>query len=114
MATLHHDHDGRGFIYVKGAPERILAMCRAAAGALTANEPLDADYWRRRIEEIGSRSQRVLALASKSTIAQRRELRFDDVDSGLTLLGMLGLIDPPRRRRSTRSPAARPPASGSR
>ena len=33
MATLHHDHDGRGFIYVKGAPERVLGMCaRERAG----------------------------------------------------------------------------------
>ena len=30
MATLHHDHDGRGFIYVKGAPERVLGMCARA------------------------------------------------------------------------------------
>ena len=27
MATLHHDHEGRGFLYVKGAPERLLTMC---------------------------------------------------------------------------------------
>lgn len=27
MATLHHDHEGRAFDFVKEGPERILAMC---------------------------------------------------------------------------------------
>ncbi|HLB79188.1 MAG TPA: HAD-IC family P-type ATPase, partial [Dongiaceae bacterium] len=40
MATLHHDHEGHGFIYVKGAPERILGMCARQRGA-AADEPLD-------------------------------------------------------------------------
>ena len=81
MATLHHDHAGRGFIYVKGAPERILEMCRLQRGT-DGDQPLDADFWRRHIDDIGGRGQRVLALASKSTISQHRELRFDDVDPG--------------------------------
>jgi magnesium-transporting ATPase (P-type) len=95
MATLHHNHTGRGFIYVKGAPERILEICRLQRGA-DGDEPLHADFWRRRIDDIGARGQRVLALAFKPTISQHRELRFDDVASGLTLLGMFGLADPPR------------------
>jgi magnesium-transporting ATPase (P-type) len=95
MATLHHDHEGHAVIYVKGAPERLLEMCRLQRGA-DGDRPLDAAYWHRRIEEIGGRGQRVLALASKSTVVQHRELRFDDVNSGLTLLGLFGLADPPR------------------
>ena len=27
MATLHHDHAGHAYAYVKGAPERVLGMC---------------------------------------------------------------------------------------
>jgi magnesium-transporting ATPase (P-type) len=95
MATLHHDHEGHGTIYVKGAPERILEMC-ALQRTAEGDQPLDLAYWRRRIDEIGSRGQRVLALAAKSTIAQHRELLFDDVRSGLTLVGLFGLADPPR------------------
>ena len=96
MATLHHDHAGRGFIYVKGAPERILEMCRLQRGT-DGDQPLDADFWWRHIDDIGGRGQRVLAQASKSTISQHRELHFDDVASGLTLLGLFGLADPPPR-----------------
>jgi magnesium-transporting ATPase (P-type) len=40
MATLHHDHEGRGFVYVKGAPERVLEMC-ARQRARDGDAPLD-------------------------------------------------------------------------
>ena len=51
MATLHHDHEGRAFLYVKGAPERLLAMCdrqRTAGGPA----PLDPAIWHRRVDEL--------------------------------------------------------------
>jgi len=95
MATLHHDHAGHAVIYVKGAPERLLEMCRLQQGP-DGERSLDRDYWHRRVEEIGGRGQRVLALAWKWTEPRHRELRFDDVASGLTLLGLFGLADPPR------------------
>jgi magnesium-transporting ATPase (P-type) len=95
MATLHHDHEGNGFIYLKGAPERLLEMCRLERGA-DGDTPIDRAFWQHRLEEIGSRGQRLLALATKQTIARHRELRFDDLDTGLTLLGLFGLADPPR------------------
>jgi magnesium-transporting ATPase (P-type) len=95
MATLHHDHEGRGFIYVKGAPERLLGMCaRERVGH--AERSLDAGYWHRRVDELAARGQRILAVATKVVPADHRELRFTDVESGLTLLGLFGLIDPPR------------------
>jgi potassium/sodium efflux P-type ATPase len=95
MATLHHDHAGRGFIYVKGAPERLLEMCvRQRHG--DGDRPLEAEHWQQRIEELGSQAQRVLAVASKAAAGNQRELRFEDVGNDLTLLGLFGLIDPPR------------------
>ncbi len=96
MATLHHDHEGQGFIYVKGAPERILEMCdrqRSYGG----DEPLDADYWQKRMEEIAGRGQRILALASRPATNSHRELRFENVERSLVLVGLFGLADPPRQ-----------------
>jgi magnesium-transporting ATPase (P-type) len=95
MATLHHDHEGHGFIYVKGAPEHILGMC-GAQRSNTGSEPLDSAYWQARMKEIAGRGQRVLALASKATVNAHRELQFGDLGQGLTLLGLFGLADPPR------------------
>ena len=96
MASLNHDHEGHAFVFVKGAPERIVQMCanqRSAGGEL---EPLDADYWHERAEGIAALGQRVLALAVKPTEPGQVVLEHADVDGSLTLVGMVGMIDPPR------------------
>ena len=95
MATLHHDHEGRGFVYLKGAPERVLVMC-AHARTEGGDRPLDPAAWHRRIEELAQRGQRVLAVATKAAADDHRELTFADVAAGFTLLGLFGIIDPPR------------------
>ena len=95
MATLHHSHTGEGVVYVKGAPERVLAMCdRQQVGE--HDEPIDRDHWQQQEHRLASQGQRVLALAYKPTHDQHVELTFNDVEQGLTLLGFVGLIDPPR------------------
>ena len=96
MATLHHDHEGRGFVYVKGAPERLLAMCDRQR-SYDGDEPLDGAYWLRRMNEIASRGQRILAIASRPSTDSHRELTFADVEGGLIFVGLFGLADPPRR-----------------
>ncbi len=95
MATLHHDHAGHGFIYVKGAPERIFEMCNRER-SFGEDRPLDLHYWHKRIEETASRGQRLLAVAYKTVDSGQRTLSFSDVQGGLTLLGLYGIIDPPR------------------
>ena len=32
MATLHHGHDDGAVVYVKGAPEQVMAMCSTQRG----------------------------------------------------------------------------------
>jgi magnesium-transporting ATPase (P-type) len=95
MATLHHDHERRGYIYLKGAPERILDVCDRQCTP-SAEPPLDRGYWEGVAEEVAARGQRLLAVAVKRTSADHRELTFEDVGSGMALLGVLGIIDPPR------------------
>ena len=95
MASLHHDHAGHGCIYVKGAPERILEMCRSQHTP-DGDVPLDRAYWLARTEEMASDAQRVLAIARRPASPDHRDLRFEDAESGLTLLGLFGLIDLPR------------------
>lgn len=96
MATLHHDHTGSAAIHVKGAPERIIAMCASQHGEENGLEPIDAGYWHARVDDIAAQGQRVLAIASKSAEDGAQTLTFDDVTGDLTLLGLVGLIDPPR------------------
>ena len=93
MATLHHTHLGEGVIYLKGAPERIIEMCHRQRGS-QGDELLSPSYWHGRIDEMTAQGQRVLAVALKET--DRRELCFADVEAEFDLLGLFGLIDPPR------------------
>ncbi len=97
MATLHDSGppvvvaDGGGCVVVKGAPEAILARCSAAAGA-----SLDAPAVLREVERLGARGMRVLAIAARSLPLERRDVRTGDFAQELTLLGLQGMIDPPR------------------
>ena len=97
MASLHRDPAGDVSIVVKGAPrahhrdvrfmnERPMMTARSSptSGWPTSKpSPLAA--------------QRVLAIATKSIDASTTAIDFDDVENGLTLLGLVGLIDPPRK-----------------
>ena len=95
MATLHHDHTGKGFVCIKGAPEIILKKCKTqqANGEIAS---LDIVYWQQAIEQLTSAGQRVIAVAYKSVAAEKRALLFSDVHEDLTLVALFGLIDPPR------------------
>jgi magnesium-transporting ATPase (P-type) len=95
MATLHHDHAGHAAIFVKGAVEQVLAMCHQQRG-VGEDVTLDLPYWHDRMAEAGALGQRVLALAMKAIDNSQRELNFADMEGGYTLLGMVGISDPPR------------------
>ncbi|MBG0793054.1 HAD-IC family P-type ATPase [Methylocystis sp. H62] len=96
MATLHHDHDGAGYIFVKGAPERLLEMCFWEQDVRGEQRPLESACWLDRIIEMATSGQRVLAVASKKAGEGQQQLAFGDVESGLVFVGLIGLIDPPR------------------
>lgn len=95
MATLHRGPAGAGVVYLKGAPERVIAMCSRERVA-GVDRPLAADHWHAIAEDLASHGQRMLALARLSTAPEKRTLVVDDVAHGLTLLGLVGMVDPPR------------------
>jgi magnesium-transporting ATPase (P-type) len=96
MATLNHDHEHHALVFVKGAPEQILAMCCDQRRGDGKAEPLHADYWNKRMETQAALGQRVLAFAVKSVKPEYTVLEHADLNNSLTLLGMVGMIDPPR------------------
>ncbi|PXX11416.1 P-type E1-E2 ATPase [Nitrosomonas ureae] len=95
MATLHHDSAGQGLIYAKGAPEEVLAMC-SHQRSQGKDESIQLDFWHARISAASETGQRILAIASRKVQAKQQTLAFSDAETGFTLLGLVGIVDPPR------------------
>ncbi|MFV3076238.1 cation-transporting P-type ATPase [Niveispirillum fermenti] len=94
MASLHQG-PGERVIFVKGAPEQLLAKAAGQAGA-HGTEPLDAPCWQERIEAAAAQGERVLGFAMKPVPAGLDRLSFADLDTDLIFIGIIGFIDPPR------------------
>jgi Ca2+-transporting ATPase len=91
MATYHVLPEGGYLVAVKGAPERVLDACSRSRGADDDLDPECQAAWEARNKLLGARGLRVLAIAA-------RDANTPDVKpyEGLTLLGLVGLSDPPR------------------
>lgn len=92
MATFHQNPDGY-WVAVKGAPETVLEKCShfwSAEGQQSLN-PEHRDRWQQRMKETAEAGLRVLAFATKTVDSVDTE-PYED----LTLLGVVGLEDPPR------------------
>nr|WP_321274243.1 cation-transporting P-type ATPase [uncultured Vibrio sp.] len=100
MATLHHNHIGEAYIFIKGAPEKVLDICNQQLvdqDAVNTTTEIDHTYWHEQIETMAKQGMRVLAIAYRPTKYTQLELSFDDVKDDLIMLGLFGLIDPPRQ-----------------
>lgn len=93
MAALVEGPGGQRLALIKGAPERVLAMCGTQA-VTAGSEPLDLQFWHDEADRIALQGQRVLALAVGHVSGNR--LHKADLGGHLTLIGLVGLIDPPR------------------
>lgn len=95
MATLHDTPDGPR-TYLKGAPERVMALCNAQRAADGTSEDLTPDAWDEAMDALAADGHRLLAMGVREE-QQADALDEDDVqEGGFTLLGIVGLMDPPR------------------
>jgi calcium-translocating P-type ATPase len=95
MATLHHTHYEQAFIYIKGAPEQILARCSWEKIG-SDKRAINSNYWHEKINALAHKGYRVIAIAYQETNPEKRTLLFEDVTKDLTLIAVFGLIDAPR------------------
>ena len=91
MTTLHQSPEGLT-AYAKGAPEVILNSCD---WQLTGHGVQSLDSASRRqvlsvAQDMAEKALRVLAIASKPNVS------LDTAQTGMTFLGLAGMIDPPR------------------
>ena len=96
MAVLHVDGQDVRHVHVKGAPEAVLALCTQQRMPDGAVAPLDMPYWEQMVESLAGEGQRVLAVAVGAPSNGRRHLTQEELKGTLTLIGLVGLIDPPR------------------
>ena len=92
MATFHRQNGGY-YVAVKGAPETVITVCDSVAGMADEKELSEDErkQWLKKNEEMAEKGLRMLALA-------RKRVSSVDTDAyeNLTLVGLVGLHDPPR------------------
>lgn len=96
MATLHHNRQREGIILLKGAPEKVIALCRSQVDDQGAEQVIDQARWLAHVEQIAAQGQRVLAMAYRAVPGDKTVLAASDLEGQMVLLGLVGLIDPPR------------------
>jgi cation-transporting ATPase F len=95
MATLHRAGNGH-LIYMKGSIERLLERCDKMLDAEGREAAIDGASVTQAVDAMTAQGLRVLAFTCRSASAGQTKLTHDDVKDGLTLLGLQGMIDPPR------------------
>lgn len=88
MVTLHGDGRGSALLFLKGAPEAVLASCAED----------ERRIWEETAKAQAAQGRRVLALAVKEASA---DMDADALESatqaGMTFLGLAAIADPPRQ-----------------
>ena len=103
MATRHLFQDRpepTAFLVLKGAPERVLDHCAAEADG----SAIDTDGWKARIDALAAEGRRVLAVAWREVGPEHETgygpLSDASIGTHFRMLGLVGLIDPPREEAS--------------
>lgn len=86
LMTTVHQIDGRYVVIVKGAFDMMAPRCVAG----------DLETAQRQVEAMSSDALRVLAITYKEIDTLPQEPSTENLECGLTLMGLVGMIDPPR------------------
>ncbi|MBR0693232.1 HAD-IC family P-type ATPase [Bradyrhizobium lablabi] len=98
MATLHRTVGGEQVLLVKGAPEVIIEHCDRQQTSDGQSSPLDREHFLKQSDRLAAQGERVLALAwLQDPNVKAGSLTAADLPRTLVLLGLIGLLDPPRK-----------------
>lgn len=86
LMTTIHQMDGKNIVIVKGAFDIMAARCIAG----------DLEAARRITDEMSAAALRVLAVAYKEIQSVPDRITPEELENGLTFMGLVGMIDPPR------------------
>ena len=94
MATLIEKEECN-VIYIKGAPDKLLDM--AEREITPDGEAIFCrTYWEEKISGLAVRGQRIIGAAYKVVDKSVTNITHEDIQNGIVLLGLAGIIDPPR------------------
>lgn len=109
MSVVYRDSNNNNILYVKGAPDVILELCRyyqTAAGPTS----LTADHISRINsinDQMTSQALRVLAVAYRRLTPAQAQTPDESLENDLIFAGMIGMIDPPREEVKASIPMCR-------
>jgi Ca2+-transporting ATPase len=97
MATLHDQGPGTSrVVYVKGSIESLCLECSTLYNAAAEVDVADPREIHDQVERMTSNGLRTLAFSRKEMPAGTERITHEDLQEGLTFLGLQGMTDPPR------------------
>ena len=93
MATLNNNPLNGKTIFLKGAPEVVISLCRTDSNG---NSIHYQSLIYEQVANMAKQGMRVIAVAKKDVNSDRTSIEEDDIKNDFVLLGLLGMIDPPR------------------
>lgn len=97
MATVHTTQNNKEILFVKGAPEVVMEHCTGQQLADGTVQPLNREHFLQVSDNMAGRGERVLALAwLENSSMGSGPLKAADLPKNLVLIGLIGLLDPPR------------------
>lgn len=90
IAKLVENMDKERIIFIKGSPDKLFAMAQAF------DSSFDEKYWGEQVSELSKEGKRVVAVGFKKVSSAVEEVTHELLSQGIDLLGIAGIIDPPR------------------
>ena len=98
LMTTVNENNGKYRVYTKGGVDELLARCNSYLfkGEIRTNLEDYSRWIRENNENMAKDALRVLAFAYKDIDHIPSKEEMETIESGLTFIGMVGMIDPPR------------------
>lgn len=85
IAKLVKAPNGKQLIFIKGSPDKLFPMAK-----------VQGNTWSEIVQELSETGKRVVAVGYKEVSAEQKEISHELLYEGISLLGVAGIIDPPR------------------
>lgn len=90
MAKLVDDVKNERYILIKGSPDKLFEMAKAQTSDFSSV------FWTQQVSDLSEAGKRVVAVGYKKVSSDTSEITHELLHEGIELLGIAGIIDPPR------------------